>query len=137
MSRRRTLSSVVVAFVISAGATLFAVSAFPLAASLAAHTGQVYDPGNGVTPPSVVHEVKPVYTAAALQRKIQGSVWLGVVVGESGDVTEVEVTRSLDPEYGLDDQAVKATRQWTFKPGTKDGKPVAVRLTIEMTFTLK
>lgn len=137
MSCRRTLSSVVVAFVISAAATLFAVSSFPLAASLAAQAGQVHDPGPGVTLPSVVREVKPVYTAAAMQKKIQGSVWLGIVVGESGDVTEVKVTRSLDPEYGLNDQAVKAAWGWKFKPGMKDGKPVAVRVTLELTFTLK
>jgi outer membrane biosynthesis protein TonB len=28
-------------------------------------------------------------------------------------------------------------KQWQFKPGTKDGKPVAVRIHVEMTFTLK
>jgi TonB family protein len=39
--------------------------------------------------------------------------------------------------FGLDQQAVDAARQWTFKPGTKDGKPVAVRVHIELTFTLK
>ena len=47
------------------------------------------------------------------------------------------VTQSLDKEYGLDTQAVEAARQWLFKPGTKDGKPVAVRVALEMTFTLK
>ena len=39
--------------------------------------------------------------------------------------------------YGLDTQAVEAVRQWLFKPGTKEGKPVAVRVALEMTFTLK
>ena len=47
------------------------------------------------------------------------------------------VTESLDKEYGLDTQAVEAARQWLFKPGTKDGKPIAVRVTLEMVFTLK
>ena len=45
--------------------------------------------------------------------------------------------RSLDTQYGLDAQAVSAVKQWLFKPGTKEGKPVAVHVTIEMTFTLK
>ena len=44
---------------------------------------------------------------------------------------------SLDPTYGLDEQAVAAAKRWEFKPGTKDGKPVAVRVTLEMSFTLK
>jgi len=47
------------------------------------------------------------------------------------------VTKSLDQKYGLDDQAVTAMKKWQFKPGTKDGKPVAVRVTVEMTFKLK
>ena len=50
---------------------------------------------------------------------------------------DVSVKRSLDPTYGLDQQAVKAARQWKFKPGTKDGKAVPVRVSLEMTFTLK
>ena len=38
---------------------------------------------------------------------------------------------------GLDQQAVKAAKQWRFRPGTKDGKAVAVSVTLEMRFTLK
>ena len=56
---------------------------------------------------------------------------------ENGVVGDVEIVESLDKVYGLDDQAIKAIRQWTFEPGTKDGKPVAVRVEVEMTFTLK
>ena len=87
--------------------------------------------------PEVVKEVKPGYTRPRCRQKIQGSVWLKCVVGETGDITDVEVTRSLDTEYGLDQAAIDAARQWKFKPGRKDGKPVAVRITIELTFTLK
>jgi TonB family protein len=43
--------------------------------------------------------------------------------------------RSLDED--LDQQAIKAIKQWTFKPGTKDGDPVAVQVFIELTFTLR
>jgi len=45
------------------------------------------------------------------------------------------VLRSLDPR--LDAEAIAAARQWTFEPGTKDGKPVRVEVTLEMTFSLK
>jgi len=100
--------------------------------------------GNGqeVTPraqsmPTVVREVKPDYTAEAKQRGIQGTVELSVVVNDDGTVGEVKVTRSLDDKYGLDEQAVIAMKKWQFKPGTKDGKPVAVEVTVEMSFRLK
>ena len=98
---------------------------------------QVYKPGQGVTVPKIVKEVKPQYTQAARDAKIQGSVTMSAVVLEDGKVGEVQVTRSLDAVHGLDEEAVKATKQWEFTPGTKDGKPVAVRVDIEMSFTLK
>jgi outer membrane biosynthesis protein TonB len=37
----------------------------------------------------------------------------------------------------LDAQAVLAAKQWLFNPGMKDGVAVAVRVTIEMSFTLR
>jgi periplasmic protein TonB len=97
----------------------------------------VVDPGPGVTLPSVVREVRPEYTPAAQAARIEGKVLLGIVVTAAGAVDVVTVDRSLDMTYGLDEQAVKAIKQWEFKPGTKDGKPVAVRVHVEMNFTLK
>ena len=49
----------------------------------------------------------------------------------------IEITTSLDTEYGLDKQAVAALSQWRFEPGLKDGKHVPVRVNIEMRFRLK
>jgi TonB family protein len=45
--------------------------------------------------------------------------------------------RSLDPRFGLDEEAIKAARQWRFAPGTRMGQPVSVQITIELTFTLR
>jgi TonB family protein len=98
---------------------------------------QVYRPGNGVTYPRLVREVKPKYTPEAMDAKIQGVVWLEAVVLDTGDIEDVEVTQSLDDVYGLDQAAVEALKQWRFTPGTKDGKPVAVLIEVEMSFTLK
>jgi protein TonB len=94
-------------------------------------------PGNGVTAPTVVKRVNPEYTQEALAERIEGVVGLSIVVRPDGLVGDVEVTKSLDSLHGLDQQAVKAMKQWEFKPGTKDGKPVAVRVDVQMTFTLK
>jgi len=98
---------------------------------------QVYRPGEGVTFPRLVKEVKPKYPPEAMEAKIQGTVMLEAVVLATGEVGDIEVIESLDKVYGLDDEAVKSLSQWRFDPGTKDGKPVAVRVEIEMSFTLK
>ena len=99
--------------------------------------GGVYRPGNGVILPSVVQEVKPQYTAEAMRAKVQGTVLLEAVVLPDGTVGQVDVIRSLDSTFGLDQEAVKAAKKWRFRPGSRFGEPVAVLVTIELTFTLR
>lgn len=136
MSRSRLASLLSLTAVMVAAATLSAAAVIPMV-SPEAQSQQVYKPGSGVTLPVVVREVKPAYTAEAMQQKIQGSVVLGIVVLADGTVGNITVEHSLDEKYGLDQEAIKAARQWTFKPGTKDGKPVPVSVTLQLTFTLK
>jgi protein TonB len=99
--------------------------------------GGVYRPGNGVTLPRVLHEERPQYTSDAMRAKVQGTVLLECVVRPDGSVGDVQVVRSLDPTFGLDQQAVTAARKWRFAPGTRLGEPVPVLITIELTFTLR
>jgi periplasmic protein TonB len=99
--------------------------------------GGAYRPGNGVTPPRILREVKPNYTAEAMRAKIQGIVYLEAVVLENGSVGQVRVIRSLDPTFGLDQEAERTVKKWTFQPGTRLGQPVAVVVEIEMSFTLR
>ena len=97
----------------------------------------VYRPGDGVSLPQVTKQVKADYTKEAMDNRIEGKVVLDVVVLSDGKVGDVKVSESLDSIYGLDKNAVAAMKQWQFKPGTKDGKPVAVRVNVEITFTLR
>lgn len=98
--------------------------------------GGAYRPGSGVEIPRVLREVKPQYTADAMRAKIQGVVELEAVVLPDGSVGDVQITRSLDHTFGLDNEAIKAVKQWRFAPGTRLGQPVPVLVTIELTFTL-
>ena len=109
----------------------------PFSPSARVAQDEVFGIGNGVTSPRVTHEVKAEYTKAALDAKVQGEVWLSVVVKKDGTVGDVQVRQSLDTEFGLDDAAVAAMRQWTFDPARRSGEAVAVRVTVEMRFTLK
>jgi TonB family protein len=116
---------------------LLAALALVVSGAVASVAGQDIPKDSVTTLPVPVRSVKPGYTAAAMDAHIEGKVLLAVVVLGDGKVGEVTVTESLDKEYGLDTQAVEAARQWLFKPGMKDGKPVAVLITLEMTSTLK
>jgi len=99
--------------------------------------GGVFQPGNGVETPKLLKEVKPQYTAQAMRAKIQGTVLLECVVRPDGSVGDIRVKRSLDSSFGLDQEAIKAARQWQFAPGSRLGQPVPVLVTIEIAFTLR
>ena len=136
-------SALTVRIAVAAGAvalaTITTTSSMPMGATLRSQAEKIYKPGrdSAVTLPRVVKEVKPEYTPAAMQARIEGTVWMTVVVLTSGDIGEVAVAKSLDVEYGLDQQAIDAVRQWKFEPAMREGKAVPVEVTIEMTFTLK
>lgn len=109
-----------------------------VATGLGISAQQVAKPGDkGVTDPVVVAEKKPSYTAAAMRQKIQGSIELTAIIDKEGTPTDIKVVRSLDKKYGLDEKAVDALKEWRFKPATKDGKPVPILVTVEMTFALR
>jgi TonB family protein len=87
--------------------------------------------------PVPIHQERPQYTQAALAAQIEGQVLLETTVLADGSVGDVKVVRSLDSELGLDQEAVKALKLWTWKPGTRGSQPSSVTVQIEMTFTLK
>jgi periplasmic protein TonB len=94
----------------------------------------VYRAGNGVTKPELLKKVEPEYSEEARKAKFQGVVVLYIVVDPSGNAVNPRVMKSLG--LGLDEKAMEAVRQWKFKPGYKDGKPVAVAATVEVNFRL-
>jgi protein TonB len=93
--------------------------------------------GSGVSRPQVVREVKPNYTAAAMRAKMQGVVLVECVVLPDGTVGNARIVKSLDRVFGLDEEALKAARQWRFIPAKRRGESVPVVITIEVAFTLR
>jgi outer membrane biosynthesis protein TonB len=49
----------------------------------------------------------------------------------------VRVVRSVDKIYGLDGKAIEAVRGWRFRPGSYQGRTVAVKVLVELIFTLR
>ncbi|MDR3704081.1 MAG: energy transducer TonB [Candidatus Sulfopaludibacter sp.] len=96
--------------------------------------GGVFRVGGGVTAPVLVYKKEPEYSEEARKAKYQGTVTLYVEVAPNGKAQNIKVLHSLG--LGLDEKAIEAVKQWTFKPGLKDGKPVTVAASIEVNFRL-
>jgi protein TonB len=99
--------------------------------------GDAYRVGSGVTSPTEIRRGTPRYTADAMRARIQGSVLVECVVETNGVCSSIRVLRSLEPSFGLNDEALKAASQWRFRPGTRLGAPVPVLVTMEITFALR
>ncbi len=95
----------------------------------------VFMPGlPGVKQPQCMHCPDPGYSDAARAVKFQGTVVLSVLVTAEGQVSGIYVLKGAP--FGLTDQAIKATKNWRFQPGQKDGKPSPVRVSVEIAFRL-
>ncbi|MGC2694421.1 MAG: TonB family protein, partial [Candidatus Angelobacter sp.] len=92
----------------------------------------IRDPG--VKAPQALHTPDPKYSKSARQQKIQGSVKFSAIVGTDGRVHDVKLLKSLEPS--LDANAIEVLKEWKFAPATKDGRPVACPMTLELDYKL-
>lgn len=91
----------------------------------------VYDLGPGITPPRIIKQVNPRYSTDKGVRAV-GSVIIGLVVSSKGVPKDPRVVKGLDKD--LDQSAVDAVKEWLFAPAQKNGKPVAVRISVQIQF---
>jgi len=91
--------------------------------------------GNGVSAPVAIYKPSPSYTDGARRAKVSGTVTLWVIVGPDGRVQRAGVSQSLRPD--LDESALETVKTWQFQPGMNDGTPVAVKLNVLITFSLR
>jgi TonB family protein len=97
--------------------------------------GGPFRAGAGIEPPTLLREVKPLYTDEARRQSIEGDVLLEVVVRRDGTVGSMRVLRRLGA--GLDERAMEAVRQWRFSPARRYGSPVDVIVDVAVEFTLR
>jgi TonB family protein len=81
----------------------------------------------------IVHKVNPVYPPDAKKARIQGKVELDAVISKTGEVENLKVNSG--PQE-LQQSALDAVRQWTYKPFLLNGEPVEVKTTVHVTYTL-
>jgi TonB family protein len=96
--------------------------------------GGVFRVGGGVSAPRVLFQPDPEYSEEARKAKYQGVCVLNLVVGPDGKPRDIRVTHTLG--LGLDEKAIEAVQKWKFDPALKDGKPVAVLISVEVSFRL-
>lgn len=87
-----------------------------------------------VVPPRLIDSVVAKYSPEALEARYEGICLLQLVVDADGRATDVHVMRALG--INLDENAIKAVMQYRFKPGTIDGRPTPMRISIAVPFRL-
>ena len=97
-------------------------------------TAKVYKVGGDVTAPVPIYHPEPAYTKEAKAAKLQDTVVLWIVVDAGGSVIDVKLLRGVGK--GLDESAMQTVRTWKFKPAMKKGKPVPVKVVVEVSFKL-
>ena len=84
--------------------------------------------GGPVSAPILIRRVEPIVSDDARRRIVGGSpVVVVAVISETGEVTQPRIVRS---NPALDGAALRAIRQWRYRPALKDGRPVPAYLTI-------
>lgn len=77
----------------------------------------------------------PVNPMMARRLGQEGKVVLKLTIGEKGMLREIEVVEKAG--YGFTEAAVEAVKKSTFLPAKKDGKPIASRALLPITFQLE
>ena len=96
----------------------------------------IFQVGGDVSMPVLLVKTTPAYTDDAIKSKVQGVVFLRGIVRSNGQVDTLSVVRGLG--YGLEENAIKEiASKWKFRPGMRNGQPVDVWASIEVTFNLR
>jgi len=86
------------------------------------------------TAPVPIYQPRPQYTEEALRAKIEGNVFVQVLIDEKGIPRNPTIAYSLD--NGLDKKAIEADKLWRFKPALRDAKPVSITVIFKVSFKL-
>jgi protein TonB len=84
--------------------------------------------------PTIVKRANPVYPKEALEKKLEGMVWIKLKVDKEGKPQVVQVTKTTDDVFRS--SAIDAARQFTFTPATKGDKKVEVWVAVPFKYKL-
>jgi TonB family protein len=119
---------------VTATALSFDVTPQDGAAANAPVQEKVYKIGGDVSAPALTYSVDAKFPDAERNAKkgLQGVAVVELIVDSKGRPRDIRVKQSLRPDF--DKCAIDAVRQYKFGPAMRQGKPVAVAITIEVNF---
>ena len=109
---------------------------------VAEHPSGTGDPGTGPAPQvryldmdavRVLHQVNPAYPAFARMAHVQGAVVLFMTIDTQGVPASVKV---IEGHPALQEEALRAARQWRFEPARVDGQAVPASFRLTLNFRL-
>jgi protein TonB len=86
-------------------------------------------------PPEPKYIFKPSYPKPARKAKIEGTVYLKLLIDSTGKVIKVRIVKSSNPL--LDEAAVGAAWKWQFYPAMRGNQPVRAYIGFPVQFSLK
>ncbi len=87
-----------------------------------------------LTGPEPLQKVDPKYPPTLVSERVAGEVILYAVIRRDGSVDSIQLVRGIDEQ--LDANAIKALRQWKFRPGAKQGIPIELEAIVHIPFRL-
>jgi len=75
------------------------------------------------------------YPEIAKKAGVEGKVYALAFINENGTVDQVQIIKGIGA--GCDEEVIRAVSAAKFTPGMKDGKPVKVKLSIQIKFKLR
>jgi TonB family protein len=114
---------------------LLAISSVFFSSGLLAQEFFAAEPYGGTAGLKDLIRLEMVYPEQDMRKGMEGEVKLLVATKENGDVSSIEVTRSVTP--AMDSEAVRILRKVLWKPARYNGNAVADSQTVTVPFNIK
>jgi TonB family protein len=90
----------------------------------------------GLSPAHIIRQALPIYPPLARQQRVEGTVLVNALIGETGQVLDAKVLAGVNRPVGINESALQTVRRSAFSPGTKDGVRVKSWTTVRVDFKL-
>lgn len=135
MPSRITTNALSIALLLVSSLSTAAAQTNPASAGGSKTTSEpVFHVGGNVSAPRLLYDPAPEFSEAARKAHHQGVCELRLIVGSDGNPRDIRITHPLG--MGLDEKSVEAVRTWRFEPARRDGRPVAVEISVTVSFSL-